>query len=513
MGKRVIKNFKDYLVEETKEVYFTFGRMNPPTIGHGKVMDALKSKARGADYRVYVSQSQDAKKNPLSYSDKIKHLRKMFPSHARQVMVDKKVRTAIEALVSLYNAGYRKINMVVGEDRIREFDTLLNKYNGVKARHGFYNFENINVISAGRRDPDAEGVEGMSASKMRGFAQNNNFQDFAQGLPSKVNNKDARKLFNDVRKGMGLKEETQFKRHVDLGKLNEIRENYVKGNLYEIGDTVVIKSTEEVGIVSVLGSNYVVVETNGKRVRKWLQDIELSENTGEAKEDFIRLSYRAFQNMSRDFKKAGDNDTSKLASMAAKMAERGAEVFQTWFDGRDKLDKLMLAGEIGYYTKQKDRTIEKMLNYKFDEATLSPAQLRKRDEIKKAIDRDDPDMDKSKKIAIATATAKRVADSIVHNIDALLEREMKKEKEAPKQVPQDPDADEVAGTQPKKYYTGVSKKSKISRARHFNRGVEKDDDDPSAYKDAPGDKKARESGKPMKKSKHTLKFKQMFGDD
>ena len=211
MVRRVIKNFKDYLVEETKEVYFTFGRMNPPTIGHGKVMDALKSKARGADYRVYVSQSQDAKKNPLSYSDKIKHLRKMFPSHARQVMVDKKVRTAIEALVSLYNAGYRKINMVVGEDRIREFDTLLNKYNGVKARHGFYNFENINVISAGRRDPDAEGVEGMSASKMRGFAQNNNFQDFAQGLPSKVNNKDARKLFNDVRKGMGLKEETSFK--------------------------------------------------------------------------------------------------------------------------------------------------------------------------------------------------------------------------------------------------------------------------------------------------------------
>ena len=154
-----------------------------------------------------------------------------------------------------------------------------------------------------------------------------------------------------------------------------------------------------------------------------------------------------------------------------------------------------------------------MLNYKFDEATLSPAQLKKRDEIKKAIDRDEPNMDKSKKIAIATATAKKVADSIVHNIDALLEREIKKEKEAPKQVPQDPDADEVKGTQPKKYYKGVAKKSKISRARHFNRLGSKDDDDPSAYKDATGDKKARESGKPMKKSKHTLKFKQMFGDD
>ena len=96
--------------------------------------------------------------------------------------------------------------------------------------------------------------------------------------------------------------------------------------------------------------------------------------------------------MSRDFKKAGDNDTSKLANYGSKNEEKGAKVFQTWFDGRDKLDKLMLAGEIGYYTKQKDRTIEKMLNYKFDEATLSPAQLKKREEIKKALKRDNPNM-------------------------------------------------------------------------------------------------------------------------
>ena len=197
----MIKNFKDYLIEETKEVYFTFGRMNPPTIGHGKVMDVLKTKSKGADYRVYVSQSQDSKKNPLSYSDKVKHLRKLFPQHARQIVVDKKVRTAIEALVSLYDAGYRKVNMVVGADRIREFDVLANKYNGKKARHGFYNFETIRIVSAGERDPDAEGVTGMSASKMRAFATDNDFQSFAQGLPSKVNNKDAKKLFNDVRKG------------------------------------------------------------------------------------------------------------------------------------------------------------------------------------------------------------------------------------------------------------------------------------------------------------------------
>ena len=508
-----IRKFSQYLVESEKEVYFTFGRMNPPTVGHGKVLDTISKKSGKNDYKIFLSQVSNPKKDPLSYSDKVKHIRKMFPKHGRNVIINKNIRTAFDAVSELYDQGYRKVNMVVGSDRVTEFDTILQKYNGVKGRHGFYNFESINVISAGERDPDAEGVTGMSASKQRENAKENDYTAFSQGVPSNMSDKDTRKLFNDVRKGMGLKEETQFKRHVDLGKLNELRENYVKGNLYEIGDTVVIKSTEEVGVVSVLGSNYVVVETNGRKLRKWLQDVELSENTAQAKEDFVRLSVRAFANMSKDFKKAGDTSTAKLADMAARMAERGHQVFQTWFNGRDKLDKMLLAGEIGYYTKQKDRTIEKMLNYKFDEATLSPAQLKKRDEIKKAIDRDEPNMDKSKKIAIATATAKRVADSIVHNIDALLEREMKKEKEAPKQVPQDPDADEVKGTQPKKYYKGVAKKSKISRARHFNRLGSKDDDDPSAYKDAPGDKKARESGKPMKKSKHTLKFKQMFGDD
>ena len=506
-----IKNFSQYLIEAEREVFFTFGRMNPPTVGHGKVFDTISKKSGKNDYKIFLSQVSNPKKDPLSYSDKVKHIRKMFPKHGRNVIINKGVRTAFDAVTELYDQGYRKVNMVVGSDRVREFDTILQKYNGVKGRHGFYNFESINIVSAGERDPDAEGVTGMSASKQRENAKENDYTAFSQGVPSNMSDKDTRKLFNDVRKGMGLKEETQFKRHVNLGKLNELRENYVKGNLYEIGDTVVIKSTEEVGIVSVLGSNYVVVETNGRKLRKWLQDVELSENTAQAKEDFVRLSIRAFANMSNDFKKAGDTNTSKLADMAARMAERGHQVFQTWFNGRDKLDKMLLAGEIGYYTKQKDRTIEKMLNYKFDEATLSPAQLKKRDDIKKAIDRDDPDMDKSKKIAIATATAKKVAETIVHDIDALLEREMKKEKEAPKKVAQDPDADEVKGTQPKKYYSGVAKKSKIARARHFNRGAKKDDDDPSAYKDAPGDKKARKE--PMKKSKHTIAFKKMFGDD
>lgn len=280
----MIKNFSQYLVEENKEVVFTFGRMNPPTIGHGKVIDTIVSKAKGSDYKIFVSQSQGPK-DPLSYSDKVKHLRKMFPKHGRNIIVDKGVKNIFNVAVKLYDMGYRKITMIVGQDRIREFETLLNKYNGEKARHGFYNFESIRVVSAGRRDPDSEGIEGMSASKQRANAKANDYQAFTQGVPSSMSDKDTRKLFNDVRKGLGLKEERSFKRHIDLGKLDDTREEYVKGNLFEIGDTVVIKESDEIGIVSVLGANYVIVETNeGKRLRKWLDAVELVEKTRTAQD-------------------------------------------------------------------------------------------------------------------------------------------------------------------------------------------------------------------------------------
>jgi len=274
--KRVIKDFKSYLTEEAKEVYFTFGRMNPPTIGHGKVLDTIAKKAKGADWKVYVSQSTGPK-DPLSYSDKVKHLRKMFPKYGRNIMVDKGVKNVFDIAAKLYDQGYRNITMVVGEDRLREFDVLLNKYNGKKARHGFYNFESIKVVSAGARDPDAEGVEGMSASKQRANAKENDYTAFTQGVPKSMSDKDARKLFNDVRKGLGLKEETSFKRHIELPKVSDIREQFVKGELFELGDTVVIKESEEVGIVSVLGSNYVIVECGDRKVRKWLDAVELVE--------------------------------------------------------------------------------------------------------------------------------------------------------------------------------------------------------------------------------------------
>ena len=284
----MIHSFKNYLIEEDKVAYFTLGRLNPPTIGHEKLLDSLAKQAGRNDYFVFVTQSQDKKKNPLSYNTKVKHVRKMFPRHARRVMINKKIRTVFDAATFLYEKGYRSVVMVVGSDRVTEFQTLLNKYNGQKGQHGFYNFKSLDIASAGERDPDAEGVSGMSASKMRGFASDNDFASFSQGLPPSMSNKDAKKIFMDVRDGMGLKEETVFKRHIELEPLSETREAFVRGDLFDLGDTVVVKNTDEVGTLTHLGSNYVIVQlAENKVVRKWLHDVEKLEESSEPPEEKI----------------------------------------------------------------------------------------------------------------------------------------------------------------------------------------------------------------------------------
>jgi len=270
-----IKSFSDYLTENTKEITFAFGRYNPPTIGHEKLFDMAKKQARSGNYRIYASRSTDAKKNPLEFKDKIKHMRKMFPKHARNIMADKDIRTVLDIAVKLYDQGFTKLTMVAGSDRIKEFDILLNKYNGKDSRHGFYNFEGaINVVSAGERDPDAEGASGMSASRMRMAAQQNDLAGFAKGLPASANAND---LFNAVRKGMGLKLENTFRQHVDLPVVSQRREEYVGGSLFQEGDVVNIKEHNTIGEIVVCGSNYVIVESELGKNRYWLDSIELAE--------------------------------------------------------------------------------------------------------------------------------------------------------------------------------------------------------------------------------------------
>ena len=200
------------------KLVFAFGRFNPPTIGHEVLMNKAKA-VGGRDYRIYVSKSQDRKKNPLDYKSKIKYMRKLFPTHATSI-VDSPVRTAIDVAVNLTDEGYTDLIMIAGSDRVGEFQKLLDKYNGVSGkRHGFYKFDSIKVISAGERDPDAEGASGMSASKMRGAAADDNFDLFKTGLPDGF--KDAKGLFRTLQKAMGVKTFKEWT-EIDEGPLGRI---------------------------------------------------------------------------------------------------------------------------------------------------------------------------------------------------------------------------------------------------------------------------------------------------
>ena len=266
-----MKKFRE-LVEQKDNVVFTFGRFNPPTTGHEKLIQKVKSVAGSQSYRIYPSQSQNQKKDPLPHALKIAYMRKMFPKHARNIVADKDSRTAIDIAVKLYDEGFKNLTMVVGSDRVKEFERLLKTYNGVGGkRHGYYKFDSINVVSAGERDPDAEGVEGMSASKMRKAASDGDLDSFQQGLPSGF--KDAKKLYLDVRKYMGIREQK------DMGEMTDtesLRDLYLTGQIWNIDDLVEANGVE--GRIVRRGTNYIAFnDRDGKVHKAWLHEITINE--------------------------------------------------------------------------------------------------------------------------------------------------------------------------------------------------------------------------------------------
>ena len=177
-------SFIQYLIEQATEKHavLTYGRFNPPTVGHAKLIDhVLKQKG---DHHIMVSHSQDAKKNPLTASEKVGYLKKMYPKHAKSIhAATSSEPTIFHAAARLHKAGYHHLHVVVGSDRVADFHEKLNKYNGKFDKNGNgFHFKSIKVTSAGDRDPDAEGTEGMSASKMRAHAHANNVSEFKKGL-------------------------------------------------------------------------------------------------------------------------------------------------------------------------------------------------------------------------------------------------------------------------------------------------------------------------------------------
>lgn len=197
----MLNSFSRFLLEEhgkLKPVVMAFGRMNPPTTGHAKLVSKVHelAKKHGAHHEVILSHSHDAEKNPLSQEDKIKHAKRFFP-HTNITGSSKKHPNFIEHAKRLNQAGHKHLIMVAGSDRVPEYKKLLHKYNGKE-----FHYHKISVVSAGERDPDAEGTAGMSASKMRGHAKAGNYHEFRKGVPSHVSDEHAKELYHDVRKSM-----------------------------------------------------------------------------------------------------------------------------------------------------------------------------------------------------------------------------------------------------------------------------------------------------------------------
>ena len=270
-----MKNFRD-LTEAKETIVFTFGRFNPPTIGHEKLIKKVAQVAGSNPYQIYPSFTTNPKKDPLPHALKVAYMRKMFKKYAKNIIADISSKTAINIAVKLYDEGYKNLVMVTGSDRVKEFDTLLGTYNGVEGkRHGYYKFDSIKVVSAGERDPDAEGVEGMSASKMRAAAVAGDYDAFSTGIPVTLSDADKKKLYRDVRKYMGIREERDMG---DMSDFETLRDAYLVGEIWNVGD--IVEANNIRGEVIRKGANYLsYIDENHKVHKAWLHDIILEDIT------------------------------------------------------------------------------------------------------------------------------------------------------------------------------------------------------------------------------------------
>jgi len=366
-----------------------FGRFNPPTIGHEKLLRKV-SQTPGDFKHVYLSKSNDPKKNPLTPTQKIQYMRSMFPQHRSMFRIPKS-NMILDIATEIYNDGYSNINFVAGSDRVQEFKTILNKYNNVKSRHGFYNFKNIKVTSAGERDPDAEGATGMSASKMRQAVAQGDIKSFEKGLPRGF--RDVKGLFRDVAVGMRV----DFKQALAANTNNhfgysfkpvasleafekkQLRDLYIREVIFNINDKVHYVKEDIHGKIVRRSTNYIVLEDSEENLHKaWIYDCV-----------------------------------------------------------PDSADKEVAIREFNL--------------------------------------------------------------DIDYGFEAVSEGDMKEKKK----LAQDPDVRKEPGSQPKKYYKTLSKDVKQKRSDHFK----KQDTNAPGYKPAPGDDTAK-----TKTSKHTKKFRQMYGE-
>ena len=257
-------------VEKTKgTLTIAFGRFNPPTTGHEKLLDTVASSSDEGDYVIIPSRSQDKKKNPLDPDTKVSVMRQMYPKHSEKIVNDPANRTIFDVLKKAHNDGYTNVRIVGGGDRVKEFENLSTNYNGK-----LYQFDNVEVMSAGDRDPDAEGTEGMSASKQRKAAADNDFPTFRKGVPSVMDDKAAKMLFNTLRKSMKLQEGWKLWEIAPKFDWKNLRENFVSEKVYRMGQIVENDNTGLIGEIIRRGTNYLICVTeDGIMFKSWIRDV------------------------------------------------------------------------------------------------------------------------------------------------------------------------------------------------------------------------------------------------
>ena len=271
-GKKKGASEEDQNVEESDTLTVVFGRFNPPTVGHEKLLSAAKKASVGGDLKVYPSRTQDAKKNPLDPDMKISFMKKMFPEYEENIVNDDEMRSIFNVLTTAAEQGYANVNIIVGSDRQSEFKHLAQKYNGE-----LYDFDLIRVISAGARDADSEGVEGMSASKMRKAVMDDDFEAFRKGTPKSLDDGDTQALFDAVRTGMKVKKKKKVAEMWEVAPKFDpqgLRENYIGGSIFRLGDIVENVNTGLVGKIIRRGTNHLICVTKENYMFKsWIHDV------------------------------------------------------------------------------------------------------------------------------------------------------------------------------------------------------------------------------------------------
>ena len=263
-------------VEKTKgTLTVAFGRFNPPTTGHEKLLNTVASSSDDGDYVIVPSRSQDKKKNPLDPDTKIGVMRQMFPDHSEKIVNDPANKTIFDVLKKAHNDGYSNVRIIGGGDRVAEFEKLSGNYNGK-----LYQFDNIEVRSAGDRDPDSDDVTGMSASKQRKYAAQGDLDNFLKGVPSAMNKKAAKELYNNIRTGMNVKEGWNLWEIAPKFDWKGLRENYINENIFRVGQIVENLNSGLVGRIIRRGTNHLICVTQDNIMFKsWVKDVSESQYT------------------------------------------------------------------------------------------------------------------------------------------------------------------------------------------------------------------------------------------